>query len=839
MSEREQVALTANKPVRGACLRATPPHMLCGEKAERVLRRDCDLLAAILDTAVTLVVVLDSDGRIARFNRVCEQVTGYTAQDVQGQPFCELMIPRDQRESVHRSLMSAPTLGNSSPWEVNWVTRRGDLRLIAWSTVTLLTEQGSVEYVLATGSDITDRRRAEEALLAEEARLNSLLEINQRAAELSERDIVQHTLDVALRLTQSRVGYLHFVSPDQETLQLYAWSSTASQPCGAECESYYPSLHADVWAESVRQRAPVICNEAAQSAGAGGCESGQDGLSRYVSVPIMDGERVVLLIGAGNKPTDYSEADVRQIQLIGDHLWRIVRIKRAEHLMRESESRYRTLVEMSPDAIFLADLDGRFLAANPQFLQLYGYSEISQIQRIGLTVISLVAPHDHHRALDDALSTRRLGMVRDAQYDTIRQDGSIFPAEVSLSLIQDAEGRPQSLIGVSRDITARRKLEEDLRQNVRKLKEEDGRRNDFLAMLAHELRNPLAPICSSVEVLRRPGAAPELAGKAREVIGRQVEHLIRLVDDLLDVSRITRGKIEIQRQRVALQDVVLSGIEISRTLIDGCHHQLTTSLPEKRLYVSGDAMRLAQVVSNLLNNAAKYTPERGSIEVSVARKGTFGIITVRDNGLGIPREMLPRVFDMFVQADRSLDRSRGGLGLGLTLVRQLVELHGGSVEALSDGAGKGSTFVVSLPLIRAEKGGKRRPSRASDARKVHAVHRVLVVDDHVDSAAMLAELLNMHGQDVRTADNGPRALETAAEFQPDLVLLDIGLPDMDGYEVARRLREQPANRLTRLVALSGFGHQEALERSREAGFQHHLVKPVHLPALLELLQIRN
>ena len=404
----------------------------------------------------------------------------------------------------------------------------------------------------------------------------------------------------------------------------------------------------------------------------------------------------------------------------------------------------------------------------------------------------------------------------------------MFPTEVSLSLILDDNSQPHGIMGLSRDITERQFLEEELRQHVRALEEADRRRNDFLAMLAHELRNPLAPIRSAVDILRRPGAGSDLGGAAREVISRQVEHMVRLVDDLLDVSRITRGKIAIRRDRIPLDAVVHSGIEISRTLIDACGHELNVSLPDMSLCVLGDGVRLAQVVANLLNNAAKYTPERGRIWLQLEQDDDYAVIHVRDTGIGIPSDLLPRVFDLFVQADRSLDRARGGLGLGLTLVRQLVELHGGTVLAHSGGAGKGSEFAVRLPLDRCGQPAEAPLTSGRPGQRTDSPQRILIVDDHADSAAMLAELLRMHGQEVRTAGNGAMAIQVAKSFRPGVVLLDIGLPGMDGFEIARRLRNLFSEEELRLVALSGFGHPEALRQSRDAGFQDHIVKPVDL-----------
>lgn len=800
--------------------------------------RECDLVAAILDTTAALVVVLDAEERVVRFNRLCEEVSGYTVEEVLGRRLSELSVLPAEQVDVWRHMLQSSSLRPAGPREVYWQTRRGDRRLVAWSTTALCNAAGDVDFVLATGTDITDRRCAEHALKWEEARLNSLLELSQKASELSERELVQLTLDEAVRWTTSELGCLHVVAGDQQSLQFYAWSSASAQRCEVSHQTREEISRAGVWADSVRMRQPVVRNDYVRDAVLHPLPLGKLRLKRHLSVPIMDGDRVTLVLGLGNKPCEYTDSDVRQTRLIGDNLWKSIRRKRAEQLLRESESRYRTLVEMSPDAIFFTDLEGRFLAANRQFLQLYGYRDVEEIQQIGLRVVDLVAPQDRRRSREDARRTRDSGMVRNSQYETIRRDGSLFPAEVSLSLVVGADSEPLGLMGVIRDITERRALENALKKHVRALEEEDRRRNDFLAMLAHELRNPLAPICSSVEVLRRPGADPTLAGRARDVIGRQVEHLIRLIDDLLDVSRITRGKIEIQPERIAVEEVVRSGMEISRALIEECGHQLSTALPDEPLYVQGDPVRLAQVIANLLNNAAKYTPNRGQIAISVRCDDRDVAIRVSDNGVGIPPDVLPRVFDLFVQADRSLERSRGGLGLGLTLVRQLVELHGGSVAAHSAGIGLGSEFTVRLPLA-AEPRNLTRPAAAVDRGNiVQKRFRVLVVDDHADSAAMLAELLNLCGQEARTALDGPSALAVADTFHPDLVLLDIGLPDMDGYEVARRLRARPSGKDCLLVALSGFGHQEALQRSRQAGFQHHLVKPVDVQKLLDILHLR-
>jgi signal transduction histidine kinase/DNA-binding response OmpR family regulator len=370
----------------------------------------------------------------------------------------------------------------------------------------------------------------------------------------------------------------------------------------------------------------------------------------------------------------------------------------------------------------------------------------------------------------------------------------------------------------------------------------DRQKNEFLSMLAHELRNPLAPIRSAVEVLRlRAQNQPEIAW-AQDVIGRQVTHLVRLVDDLLDISRITRGKIRLEMQPVDVGTVLAAAVETSMPLIEASNHHLTVEVSPEPLLVQGDTARLAQVLSNLLNNAAKYTPSGGSIRVSVDREGDQAVFKVRDTGIGIPPEMIGKVFDLFEQVDCSIDRSQGGLGIGLTLVNRLVELHGGTVQAASEGPGKGAEFTVRLPLVAAASTQQPEQARSGDlplegAGKTSPSHslRVLVVDDNVDAADTLADLLRLSGHDVRLAYDGRSAVEAALTFRPTAIVLDLGLPGLNGYEVARHLRDQPATRDAMLIAVSGYGQEEDRRRSTSAGFHKHYVKPLDFQILLSTL----
>ncbi|HEV3443420.1 MAG TPA: MASE1 domain-containing protein [Gemmataceae bacterium] len=379
-----------------------------------------------------------------------------------------------------------------------------------------------------------------------------------------------------------------------------------------------------------------------------------------------------------------------------------------------------------------------------------------------------------------------------------------------------------------------RGLQEQLEQRAAQLSEAGRHKDEFLAMLAHELRNPLAPIRNALEILKMPGAGPPATAPARDLMERQLQHLVRLVDDLLDVSRINRGKVQLRLQRLELATVVSRAIETARPVIDAHGHQLEVALPAGPVFLEGDLTRLAQVLANLLNNAAKYSDQAGHIWLDAETHGAEVVIRVRDRGIGIRPDLLPKIFEPFVQSERSLERGQGGLGIGLTLVRSLVELHKGTVAAESAGPGKGSIFSIRLPLAPAP---AAPDVRVGDAPVPVATPpcRVLVVDDNVDAAQSLAMLLRLSGQDVRVEHNGPAALQAADEYRPRLVLLDIGLPGMSGYEVAALLRQRHHLDGITLVAVTGYGQEDDRRRSREVGFDHHLVKPVEPEALQAIL----
>jgi PAS domain S-box-containing protein len=438
----------------------------------------------------------------------------------------------------------------------------------------------------------------------------------------------------------------------------------------------------------------------------------------------------------------------------------------------------------------------------------------------------------------------------DTRRDLIRAIGAVDAIVVplkargrclgTLTLVSNQPDRryTDSELHLSKELARRAGLALDNARLYREAHDSDRRKDEFLAMLAHELRNPLAPILTSLQLLELRPSDPDLQHRCREILVRQVRHLARLIDDLLDVSRITRGRIALRKQPLELAESIARAVDAARPMIDERHHHLTVAVPPG-LWVEADPLRIEQVVVNLLANATKYTEPGGRIRVLGERSGPSAVIRVADNGMGIPSEMLPHVFDPFVQGDRSLDRTQGGLGIGLTLVRGLIHLHGGAVSAASDGPGQGSEFVVTLPLTEAEENDQPAPTGATAQNgtgpPASRLRRVLVVDDNVDAARGIAAALETLGHTVWTAHDGPSALQAARQFRPHVVLLDIGLPGMDGYEVAREIKDDPRLAATRVVALTGYGQDADRQRSRSAGFRAHLVKPVDLGTVANLL----
>ncbi len=499
--------------------------------------------------------------------------------------------------------------------------------------------------------------------------------------------------------------------------------------------------------------------------------------------------------------------------------------RRAEEDLRASEQRFRTLTSHAPVGIFLTDREGNCLFVNERWCEMSG---LSPEEARGQGWARALHPDDSERVFHEWSSATEEGRPFAGEYRFLTPQGKVTWVEGSAVGLLDETGQAKEYIGTITDITARKEA-------VDALKEADRRKDEFLALLAHELRNPLAPLRNGLEVMRLASADASVVAKLRDMMARQLSHMVRLIDDLLDVSRISRNKIELRRSQVLLADVIRSAVETARPAIEAAGHELTVSLPREPIHLDADLTRLAQVFGNLLNNSAKYTEQSGHIWLTATRAGDHVQVVVRDTGIGIPGFALPNIFEMFNQVDRSIERRAGGLGIGLALVKGLVEMHGGTVEAASPSPGKGSTFTVRLPVLeeRAEspigKPAEELPDSTGPKR------RILVVDDNQDSAASMATMLHLLGNEVRTANDGIEAVARAEQFRPHVVLMDIGMPKLNGYEATRRIREQPWGRDMAIIALTGWGQEEDRTKSKEAGCDDHLLKPVHLPDLQKLL----
>jgi PAS domain S-box-containing protein len=502
--------------------------------------------------------------------------------------------------------------------------------------------------------------------------------------------------------------------------------------------------------------------------------------------------------------------------------------KRAEEALRKSEERFRAVFENAGNGIAIANCDGRLREINPAFCKMLGYT---REELVGRLAVDFVHPDDQ------AVNFRQFQRLQQGEapalefeHRFLRKDGEAIWVRKSASLLRDNAGRIEAILALVTDITERRRMEQALRNA-------DRRKDEFVATLAHELRNPLAPIRNAVYILQRSdyddAAGRDRARSLLPMMEKQVDHLVRLVDDLLEVSRITSGKIELQKEMCDVNAILRQAVDTSQPNIQRGGHRLTVELPSTPLPLDADPVRLAQVFANLLNNAAKYTEDGGHIWLKAERSGEQVAVSVRDNGIGILPEMLPRVFDLFSQSEHGRRRSQGGLGLGLALVRGLVQMHGGRVEARSDGRDRGSEFVVSLPLGAAVTSETNRTSGEEAVQ--HPSHRVLVVDDDYAVADSFAMLLAQLGMNVRIAYDGEAALSQVSSFKPHFAFIDIGMPGIDGYETARRVRMLPEGEHLFLAALTGWGQEKDRRRSVEAGFDRHFVKPIKIDALEDLL----
>ena len=742
---------------------------------EQALRESEERLALFAATTFEGIVISER-GRILDCNEQFARMTGYPVRELAGRLIEELVVPED-RERVAQNIRR----GLESIVEHAMLRKDGERILVeAHGKTTPAGSPGGRR--LTAVRDITERKRIEQALRERTERYELVLAGAQSAI---------WDWDVPGRR-------VHFSS------QWKALRGFADDEIGNSEEEWSAGIHPD---DAARVFAAVQAHLLGKTAVFAEeyrirCK---DGSSKWIAdrgIARRDaGGNVIRMAG--------SESDITER-------------KRIEQALRDSQADLNRAQSVGQIGSWRLNIQRNALQWSDESYRIHGIAAGTPLAYE--TFLATVHPDD--RAYVDRMWKAAL---RGAPYDIEHRlvvNGTVKWVRERAELEFDGQGRVLGGFGTVQDITG-------LKQAEQALIEADRRKDEFLAMLAHELRNPLTPIRNAAHVLGRLGIQEPRVQWAQQTIEGHVNHLTRLVDDLLDVSRIVRGKVTLKMEPVELADVVNQALATARPLIDAMGHQLDVQLPEQPVYLQGDPVRLAQVLLNLLDNAAKYTPEGGSILVEAGVSGPVVEILVHDNGIGIPAELLPQVFDLFQQGERTLDRSQGGLGIGLTLVKRLVEMHGGVLEAFSAGAGRGSTFTICLPLVS---GTPMADPAKPDAGPAAARCRVLVVDDDPAVADSMSVLLQFEGHEVRAAASGEAALALARDFRPRVVLLDIGLQGMDGYQVARQLRaQQAADEELCLVAVTGYGHEEARARSRDAGFDRHLVKPVVPEALCELL----
>ena len=776
-------------------------------QAEEVLLKADALQSAIFNSANFSSIATDAKGVIQIFNVGAERMLGYTAAEVMNKitpadiSDPQELIARATTLSVELATTITPgfealvfkaSRGIEDIYELTYIRKDGS-RFPAIVSVTALRDApGGIIGYLLIGTDNTARKQVE----ADQKQLDQRL----RDQQFYTRSLIESNIDALM--TTDPAGIITDVNKQMEALT----GCTRDELIGAPFKSYFtdPS-RAEAGIKLVLSEKKVTDYE--------------------LTARARDAKETVVSYNA----TTFYDRD-RKLQGVFAAARDVTERKQAEQELSEKAR----LLDLSNDAIIVRDLDDKISSWNKGAENLYGWTCEEVMGKHLDTLLQTEFPKPMTEILEQLHSEGQFS----GELVQVARNGRRVAALCRWVLDRGTE----SILTSYTDITERRMLEESLAARAADLVRADRSKDEFLAMLAHELRNPLAPLRNAAEILQSADASAEECGHAQQIIRRQIENMTRMIDDLLDVSRITEGKIELRRQPVALADILTAAASVARSGISARRQVLDLSLPREPIFLNADATRLEQVFGNLLGNACKYSDAGSTISLSAEHapaKGTEPaevIVRLRDNGMGIAPELLPHIFDLFVQATRALDRAHGGLGIGLTLVQRLVKLHGGSVEARSEGLGHGSEFIVRLPILVAPP-AEVAPPPAPAAHE--APRRILIVDDNEDSTRSMAILQRRRGHETRTAFTGPDAVTVAAEFLPEVVLLDIGLPGMDGFEVARRLREMPALAGAFLVAMSGYGSDEDRVEARAAGFDEYLVKPVDLDLLRTWLRSRG
>jgi PAS domain S-box-containing protein len=760
------------------------------------LEEQREWLRVTLSSIGDAVITTDTDGLVTFLNPVAESLTGWTQAEAAGVPLETVfkIVNEETRRTVEnpatRALREGVVVGLAN--HTLLIAKDGTERPIDDSAAPIQNAGAGNVGVVLVFRDVTERKQQERLVKDALAYAQNII------ATLREPFIVL-TKDLRVK-TANRSFYETFHVSREETENKFIYDLGNRQ-------WDIPRLRA-LLKEVLSNNHPIHDYEVEHD---------------FPSI----GRKVMRLNALRiREPGDHAESILLAIE-------DITKRRMARYAVEVSEVRYRRLFETAQDAILILDAKtGEIQDANPFIKQMLGYS-LDELVGKELWQIGFFRDKSESQAAFRELQEK--GYIRYDHLPLETKEGQGIEVEFVSNAYQ-VDHRVVIQCNI-RDITDRSRLERETQEQAHALADLNRRKDEFLAMLSHELRNPLAPILNAVQFLIETHEDQNpLRQQARAIIQRQAGQLARLVDDLLEVSRVTTGRIQLHLERLDLRGIVKNAVESVRSLIDRQRHELSESLSPQPIWVYADAARLEQVVVNLLNNAAKYTNEGGDIWLSVEQEGDEAVLRVRDTGIGIAPELLPRIFDLFAQADRSLDRSYGGLGIGLTLVRRLVEMHRGRVDAHSAGLGRGSEFTIHLPVLLSPAKPSQSPLIQA-AKEPDQVWRVLVVDDNVDSADSTAMLLRMSGHEVSVAYSAESALETAVEHQPNLILLDIGLPEMDGYQVARRLRDAPQLKDVRIIALTGYGQYSDRQRSHEAGFDYHLVKPVRHEELEEVLSM--
>ncbi len=704
-----------------------------------------------------------------------------------------------------------------SDGSIHWVSAQGRANFKGQGPERILTSfDGTI-------NDITQRRQ-------EEIRRRALVDLADRFRELEEpADISYAAAEILGRhLDVSRAGY-GTVDPVAETISIERdWTAPDIKSLAGTLNFRdYGS-----YIEDLKRGETVIFADAEKDPRTASTHFALKAISALsvVNIPIIEqGELVALLYLNNATPREWKAEELFFVREVAERTRMAVERRRARHLLRDSERSFRQLADTMPQIVWTANPEGTLDYYNSRWFEYIDlHPDSFDEARWDLYIHS----DDLPLAVDAWAKALDSGNPYSTEFRIKRADGNYRWFLVRSLPVLNSDGEIIRWFGTCTDIHQQKQTAEELRQLAASLSEADHRKNEFLAMLAHELRNPLAPIRNALQIIRLTKDGE--ASAATEMMERQVGQLVRLVDDLLDVSRITQDKIELRLERIELSTVVHHAIEAARPSCEAGGVDLRVNISSEPIYLNGDQTRIAQVIGNLLNNACKFTDKGGIIDLIVKREGNHALICVRDTGIGIAPNQISSIFQLFVQADTSLERSMSGLGIGLTLVKNLVEMHGGEIEAKSDGLGQGSEFIVRLPVLMESVTPSSNFMTITE--KTVTSRRILVVDDNIDSAESLAMLLEITGHEVRMAHDGREAVNVASAFLPEVILLDIGLPKLNGYEAAREIRQHPWGVKMTLIALTGWGQDEDRQKSKDAGFDSHMVKPVDHIELMKRLE---